>query len=97
MTSAPVVIAAVLYLGGAVVLFRTVTARHRLQGIAALALGGVLLTATAGPSRGPALVATAMGALTLAGLLLVARAMERTERGDDGPDLRIDVDPLRWR
>lgn len=92
-----VLLSAVLYLGGAFALFREAAARGRLQSIAALALGGLTLTAAAGPTRGPALLAAAVGGLTLTGLLLVARAMERTSQREHGADLRIDVDPLRWR
>jgi hypothetical protein len=97
MSSAPVLVAFVLYLGGAVALFRAATARGRLQGIAALALGGLALSTTAGPDRGTAVVVAAVGGVTLTGLLLVARAMEHTSQREDGTDLRIDVDPLRWR
>jgi hypothetical protein len=92
-----VLLAGSLYLGGVYEVFRTRVASGRLRGVAAMALGGLFLTAAVGPSRGAPLVVAAVSGLTLAGLLLVARAMELTASREDGSELRLDVDPLRWR
>lgn len=89
-------LAAVPFLGGGIALFTRRDAPARLAGLAGLAVGGLLLLAVAAPGGVAVVVAVALSAGTLAGLLLVARAMERTASREDGTDLRIDVDPLRW-
>ncbi len=82
--------------GGGVALFRSRRRRHRLEGLAALALGGALLTLLSGPDRATAAAVAVLSSLTLAGLLAVAAAMERTARRESASDLALDRDPLRW-
>ena len=96
MTSALHWFAAAFLVGGGVALFRARRRRHRLEGLTALALGGLLLTLLSGPDRASAAVVAAVSGLTLAGLLGVAAAMERRGRRENGTDLPLDRDPLRW-
>lgn len=96
MSSALHWFAAAFLVGGGVALFRCRRRRHRLEGLAAMALGGLLLTLLSGPDRASAAVVATLSGLTLAGLLVVAAAMERTARRDAGTDLTLDRDPLRW-
>lgn len=88
--------AAAFLVGGGVTLFRARRRRYRLEGLAALAFGGLLLTLLSGPDQAGVIVVVGLSALTLAGLLAVAGAMERAARRENGKDLTLDRDPLRW-
>lgn len=97
MSAVVVTLAAGLYVMGALEVFRGRRSARRLRGLALLAAGGLVLTLWSGPAIGPALVIALVSALTLAGLLVFARALERWGRGEQGCDLDLDQDPLRWR
>lgn len=97
MSHALLMIAAALYLGGTFLVFRSQRRRGRLPGLTLLAGGGLLLLLLAGPAPGSAVPVAAISGLTLIGLLAVATALERTAHREDGSDLRLDTDPLRWR
>lgn len=91
------IIAAVLAVAGATAVFRAARPGARLRGLAALALGGVLLVGLAAPDATTALVTATISATTLAGLLAVAGMLERRATRDGGDELDLSVDPLRWR
>ncbi|MFU8839428.1 MAG: hypothetical protein ACNA8R_01745 [Nitriliruptoraceae bacterium] len=96
MVAASAAMAGLLLLVGAGVVFRSSTRRSRLLGLAAVALAGLLVTATAAPDRAAAVAVTTISAATLTGLLLVALHLERASTRSDGQDLDLQQDPLRW-
>ncbi len=96
MSGVVTILAAGLYLLGAVEVFRARRTARRLRGLVLLAAGGLALTLWSGPAVGPAILVVTVSALTLVGLLVFARALERRGREQRGTDLDLDRDPLRW-
>lgn len=96
MTAASAAMASILLGVGAGVVVRSSQHRRRLLGLAAVALGGLLLVATSAPDLATSVAVTAVSAATLTGLLVVARLLERAGRRAGGTDLDLQQDPLRW-
>lgn len=96
MAATSAVIAGALLASGAAGIFRSPRRRGRLRGLAAVALGGLLLTFTSAPDGGAAMIATTIGAATLVGLLAVAWLLERAAEPAGHRDLDLQQDPLRW-
>lgn len=90
------VMAAVLLLGGAIGVFRSSRQRGRLLGLAGVALAGVTVTLVAAPDPTSAVTVGALSAVTLTGLLVVARILEASARRRHGQELDLQRDPLRW-
>lgn len=96
MTTLGVAIAGVLLVAGAGSVFLSPGRRGRLLGLAAVALGGLLVTFVSAPDRSIAVSVTAISAATLAGLLTIAHLLERAGRRDGSRDLDLEQDPRRW-
>lgn len=96
MTAVSTAMASTLLAVGAGVVVRSSQRGRRLLGLAAVALGGLLLVATSAPDRATAVAVTAVSAATLAGLLVVARLLEQAGQRTGGTDLDLQQDPLRW-
>lgn len=83
---------------GAVGVFVSRRARGRLLGVAVMATGALVVLLSLAPHQPAAAPATVVSALALAGLLLVARQLERVgRRAGAGGDLDLDEDPARGR
>jgi hypothetical protein len=104
MSIVALILGTVAFVGGGTVIFIARRARHRVGGLAVMALGSLLaLTPVASGAPGVAAAAGVI-ALTLVGLVLVAHLLEgrgrRADRGhgaepDRGADLDLDEDPGR--